>query len=123
MKIFVAHASAFDYEQKLYAPLRAFAKAEGHEVVLPHEQGETWNTHDAIASSDVFILEASVPSTGAGIEAGWAHAAGIPIIALHEKESAPSTVVPLIARMVISYESQEDLVAQVSTALSSLRLG
>ncbi len=121
MNIFVAHASAFDYENKLYAPLRAFGDELGHEITLPHERGHQWDSREVIKGCDAFILDASVPSTGAGIEAGWASAAGVPILVVHERGSRPSAVVEFIASEVIEYEGTEDLVAKLGQALAGLR--
>lgn len=120
MKIFLAHASAFDFRAKLYVPLRASALNTEHELLLPEEAGETWNTKDVIESSNVLVLDASAPSTGAGIEAGWAHAAGVPVIVIREKGSAPSTVVSFIAQGEFEYENAGDLVEKLSAALAAL---
>lgn len=120
MKIFIAHASAFAFEEKLYVPLRAFAKESGHEIMLPHENGDAWDSHNFIKTCDVFVIDASVHSTGAGIEAGWASAAGVPIIAIHEKGSQPSAVIPMIAPTILTYDGPEDMVAKLSTALAGL---
>lgn len=120
MKIFVAHASAFSFEAKLYEPLRSSALNTEHELLLPEEAGETWNTKEVIDGADVFVLDASLPSTGAGIEAGWAHAAGVPIIAIHEKGSVPSSVVSYIAAAEFEYEEGDDLIAKLTAALAAL---
>lgn len=120
MKIFVAHASAFDYKKKLYEPLRDSALNAEHEILLPEEAGETWNTKEVIESADAFLLDASLPSTGAGIEAGWAHAAGVPIVVIHEKGSVPSSVVSYIAASEFVYDDADDLIAKLSGTLSGL---
>ncbi len=118
MKLFVAHSSAFDFRTKIYGPLRASALNATHEILLPEEAGATWNTKEVIESCDIFVLDASVPSTGAGIETGWAHAAGVPIIVIHEKGSTPSTVVAYVAQVAFEYESPEDLVEKLGAALA-----
>jgi hypothetical protein len=35
MNIIVTHASSFDYERKLYAPLKKAAEGTGHELISP----------------------------------------------------------------------------------------
>lgn len=120
MKIFVAHASSFDFEEKLYEPLRASALNTEHEITLPEERDATWNTKDVIESSDVFVAEVSLPSTGAGIEIGWANAAGVPIIAIHEKGSTPSTVISYVAQSEFEYEGADDLISKLDAALKAL---
>lgn len=118
MKLFVAHPSAFDFRKKLYEPLRGSALNAAHEILLPEETGDTWNTKEVIESCDIFVLDASAPSTGAGIETGWAHAAGVPIIVIHEKGSVPSTVVAYVAKVAFEYESPEDLIGKLGAALA-----
>lgn len=120
MKLFLAHASAFDFETKLYTPIRASALNAEHEFVLPEEANDLWNTKDVITSSDAFIADVSLPSTGAGIEIGWAHAAGVPIIAIHEKGSVPSAVISYVAQSEFEYEDGADLVSKLAAALAAL---
>lgn len=122
MKIFVAHASAFPFEEKLYAPIRSSVLFMEHEFILPEEQkyNGTWNTKEEIEASDLMIADVSAPSTGAGIEMGWANASGTPIIALYEKGSVPSTVVKYLTETVIEYENGEDLVQKLSAVISNV---
>lgn len=121
MKIFVAHASSFDFRKKLYEPIRASALNSEHEFILPEEPGDIWNTKEVIESCGAFVAEVSVPSTGAGIEIGWANAAGVPIIAVHEKGSAPSAVIPYVSKMTFEYDSSAGLIEKIGNALASLK--
>ena len=125
MKIFVAHASAFQYEQKLYAPIRSSVLGAEHEFVLPEERKYhgTWNTKEAIRECQLFIVDASVASTGAGIELGWADAAGIPIIAIYEKGSVPSVVLSYVTDTVVEYENADDMLTKLEAAISALSKG
>lgn len=121
MKLFIAHASAFPYEEKVYAPVRGLCERDGHEAVFPQDGAYgPRNWRESITGADAFVLDASVPSTGAGIEAGWASAAGVPVIAVHEKGSVPSTVVAYIAAAIVEYDGPEDLSAKLGRALASL---
>ena len=65
---FIAHASNFDFRTKLYEPLRSSILNEAHEFVLPQEEGTEIVTRDLIKEIDLFVVDASMPSTGAGIE-------------------------------------------------------
>lgn len=123
MKIFVAHASAFEYEQKLYEPIRASELAQMHEFILPEEQKYkgTWNTKEVIGSCDLLIVDVSLPSTGAGIEMGWANAFQIPIVAIYEKGSMPSTVIKYVTKTSFEYDSPADLVTKLSQALTDIK--
>lgn len=122
MKIFLAHASSFDYERKLYEPLRASALASVHDFVLPEEKkyNGTWNTKEEIGRCDLLIADVSLPSTGAGIELGWADAAGTLIIAIHEKGSVPSSVVAYLTETVIEYENPDDMLKKIESAIKEL---
>lgn len=122
MRIFLAHASTFDYERKLYEPLRASALASVHDFVLPEEKkyNGTWNTKEEIGRCNLLIADVSLPSTGAGIELGWADASRTPIIAIHEKGSAPSTVIGYLTKTVIEYENPADMLAKLEGAIQPL---
>ncbi len=123
MKIFVAHASAFDFEGKLYNPIRASELSRAHEFIMPEEEKYkgTWNTKEAIESCSLLIADASVPSTGAGIEMGWANASGIPVIVIHEKGSLPSTVVKYLTDTILEYENGGDLAEKLANALAQMQ--
>lgn len=123
MKIFLAHASAFPFEEKLYAPLRASALSREHTFLFPEEQkyGGIWNTKEEIAKSDVLVVDVSVPSTGAGIEMGWAETFNVPIIAIHEKGSTPSATVSYVTTTVIVYDDSDDLISKLTPALDAIK--
>lgn len=120
MKIFLAHATSFDFKNKLYIPLRASALNSAHEITCPEEGDHIWNTKEAIAASDVVVADVSVHSTGCGIELGWAEALGTPIICIHEKGSTPSSVVRYVTDTLIEYEDAETLVERLTSALEGL---
>ena len=119
MKVFLAHASAFDYKTKLYAPIRASVLNTQHQITLPEERESIWNTKEEIEKTDLFIADVSIHSTGCGIELGWAHAAGRRIVCIHEKGSKPSEVIVYVSDVLIEYESPEDLIKKLDHLLSS----
>lgn len=123
MKIFVAHASAFNFKENLYEPIRASELSRAHEFILPEEEkySGTWNTKEAIESCNLLIADASIPSTGAGIEMGWANAKGIPLLVIHQKGSAPSSVVTYLTDTVIEYENPADLIEKLTVALAHIQ--
>lgn len=120
MKIFVAHASDFDFANKLYAPLRASALSTEHDITLPQEKGKEVITKDTIKNSDVFVAEVSLPSTGAGIEMGWASAFNVPIICLYEQGSKPSGSIKYVAKETIEYTNSEDMLSKLTSALGQI---
>jgi hypothetical protein len=83
MKIYVSHSRNFDFKAELYQPLRSIG---GIEWVFPHEASEQgYPVLELIQSGTLnsIIAEVSYPSTGQGIELGWAYLEGIPIIGLY----------------------------------------
>lgn len=123
MKIFVTHASAFDFKKNLYDPIHASELSKMHEFVLPEEQkyNGTWNTKEVIQSSELVIADCSVHSTGAGIEMGWANAAGTPIIVVHQTGTKPTSVVKYVTDKVIEYENGEELIEKITHALQQMQ--
>ncbi|HYF29232.1 MAG TPA: hypothetical protein VEA36_02615 [Candidatus Paceibacterota bacterium] len=117
MKIFIAHASNFDFKSKVYEPLRNSALNEVHEFIFPQEQGVEVITKDVIKGIDLLIFDASVPSTGAGIELGWADAFSKRVICIHEQGARISSSIPLVTDTVIEYSDPEDLVRKLTEAL------
>lgn len=115
MKMYVCHASSFDFATELYAPLKTIA---GHEFILPHESIVDMHSKDVIASCDLVIAEVSHPSTGMGIELGWADAAGIPIACVHKKDAKPSDAVRHVARETVAYDGPDGLVQAIEAIVS-----
>jgi len=115
MRIYVAHPSSFDYENELYKPLRNSELNIKHEFVLPHEyKSQPENSKEIIKICDLFIAEVSYPSTGEGIEVGWADSFGVPVLAIYKLGSKPSRSVSLIAKKVLDYSSGDDLIKKLS---------
>ena len=122
MKIVVTHSSAFDFKKKLYEPLRNSALNSAHEIFLPHEDDNSENgSKEKIQNADVVLAEVSLPSTGQGIELGWANTFGKPIVCLHEKGSTPSSALRFVTNTFIEYESESDMLQKLESALSSLQ--
>jgi nucleoside 2-deoxyribosyltransferase len=115
MKIYVCHASSFDFVKELYEPLNAIA---GHSFVLPHDDGNDVHSKDVIASCDLVIAEVSFPSTGMGIELGWADAAGVPIACIHRSDTKVSDAVRHVARETAAYDGLDDLVRAIEAIVS-----
>jgi nucleoside 2-deoxyribosyltransferase len=120
MKIYVAHASQFDFKDKLYTPLRASALNTEHEILLPQDGPIEEITRDMINATDALVAEVSAPSLGVGIEIGWADAAGVPVIAMYEKDSHPSFSIDNAVSDRFEYESSDDMIAKLTAALQKL---
>jgi hypothetical protein len=120
MKIFVAHASNFNFQDKIYTPIRSSSLNSEFEFILPHEGGRREVTKELIKEAGAIVVDVSRPSTGAGIEMGWANAFSVPIICIYEKGSAVSKSVAYLAKAIIEYENPEDLIRKLSEELHSL---
>lgn len=75
-----------------------------HEIILPHETDVFINSKDILKNVDLVIAEVSYPSTGMGIELGWAEAFGTRIIALHKRDTKLSSSIKAITKEIHSYD-------------------
>lgn len=115
MKIYISHASHFDYINKLYNPIKNSKLSEENTFFLPHEKNsKIENTKDLIANCDLVIAEISLPSTGQGIELAWAEEAGTPIVCIYEKDASISTSLQFITTKFIEYENVEDMMKKIT---------
>ena len=121
MHIYVAHSSGFNYQKKLYTPIRGSHLNTEHHIVFPHERADVFvNTKDIIQKSTLVLAEVSYPSTGLGIELGWADAAQIPIICMYAEGSKPSEALRAISAVFAQYQTSKDMVEKITTALTAL---
>jgi len=120
-KVYISHSSGFDYRKELYKPIHDAAWSKEHEVVLPHEHSdEQYDSRSEMRSFDLVIAEVSYPSTGMGIELGWAESIGIPIVALFKEGEKPSGSVRAVTDTFIDYESAEDLQEKLGLYLEAI---
>jgi len=114
MKIYVAHSTKFNYKEDLYRPLRESEINDIAEIILPHEQSdEIFNSKQILKEMDYVVAEVSYPSTGLGIELGWANLYNIPIILIHKSDFTVSDSVKSIAFKITDYSSTEDMIEKI----------
>lgn len=125
MEIYVAHSRAFDFRNELYLPLRQSLLNKEHNLVLPHESGGAFfNSEDYIRkTADLLVAEVSEPSTGLGIELGWANAYGVPIILVYREGSKLSKSLGAVANQTIEYGGGDELVMGLEKGIQGLFLG
>ena len=116
MKIYVIHATAFDFRNELYKPLKDSQLSREHEFILPHEATEK-KSKKLIEEADLVLAEVSYPSTGSGIELGWANAFDKPILCAHKTETKPSSAVKFVASDIIAYQDAEHFISVLSERL------
>jgi len=117
MKIYISHSNNLNFRDDLYAPLKKSSLAKNHDFFLPHDGGRDINTKDVIKNSDLFIVEASLPSTGSGIEIGWADAAGVPILCISKIGAKISGSLRHLTKDFLEYSDSEDLLTQLEVKL------
>ena len=112
MKIYISHSSEYDYINKIYKPIKSSDLIQSNIFFLPHED-KTVNTKDIISKYDLVIAETSLPSTGQGIELGWADYAKTPILCIYEEGAKISSSLKYITNEFIEYDSVEDMIKKI----------
>ena len=121
VKIYVGHATGWNFEEKLYQPLEDSALADKHELVFPHDSEEFFNSKKFLREEcDVFIAEVSRDSTGLGIELGWAEEFDVPVMCAHMKDSEVSRALEVVTGKILEYENSRELVEIVEEAVSEM---
>jgi hypothetical protein len=121
MKIYVAHAGTFDYEKKLYEPLRSSPLAVQHEFIFPHEEkNERFDSKEVSRTCDLFVAEVSEPSTGEGIEIGRAEMMNVPILFIYESGHKISRSLKFVSDKFIEYKNSQDLIEKLTDFIDDL---
>lgn len=111
MKVYVGHASSFNYVEALYQPLKNSDLWHDYQFILPHETSERPAlSKEIIEHCDAFIAEVTYPSTGLGIELGWASAVNRPIFCFAQDGSKPSSSLGFICSGIAWYADQHALI-------------
>lgn len=120
MKIYVTHSSGYDYQNELYQPLRKSELNHLHEIILPHENStDQFNSKKYMKDCNLILAEVSYPSTGQGIELGWANLYEVPIVCLYKKGVKPSASLKIISNTLIEYENSGDMIQKLTDYLST----
>ena len=120
MKIYVTHASSFDFQKELYHPLRSSELNNIYQIILPHEQSDAlFSTSQYLKDFDLVIAEVSYPSTGQGIELGWANISDIPILCIYKKGFNPSSGLKMVSQSFTEYESGDDLIHKLKSLIAN----
>ena len=120
MKIYLSHSANFDFKKKLYKPIKVARL--GDNFIFPHEKSMRQNPLKKLFLSkkiDFIIAEVSYPSTGQGIELGWANIYNIPIICIYKKKSSPSKSLKTVTKKFIKYTDEKDLIKKLNKIICS----
>jgi len=122
MKIFLAikfHENLSN--KKLIDDISNVLASSGNVVTVMARDYEKWGeikfnpdelmklTFKIIEESDLLLVEFSEKGVGLGIEAGYAHAKGVPIVVMAKTGSDISSTMRGIAKKVIFYDNPEEL--------------
>jgi hypothetical protein len=114
MKIYISHSTRFNFKKELYRPLK---KAElDCTFIFPHDKsGKQYPVKKLLSSKKcgLVIAEVSFPSTGQGIELGWANTFNIPIVCIYKEASDYSKALNLVAKKLIPYKNSKDLIEKI----------
>jgi len=120
MKIYISHSSNYDFDNELYGPLKQSPLSKNHTFYFPHDKDNVQvDARPIIKESDLIIAECSQPSTGQGIELGWASVHNTPIICIYLKNSRTSNSLNFITKQFIEYENLEDMIKKLENYLAS----
>lgn len=121
MKIYVGHSTSFNYHDELYLPLRKSALNAEHEIILPHEKSDAQFSSKELfqAGCDLMVAEVSWPSTGLGIELGWANALHIPIVFLYKTGSTVSGALKSLSQDFLEYSHATEIPALLEAYLKN----
>jgi hypothetical protein len=111
MKIYVGHASDWDFQAGLYDVLNASPLAQAHHLILPHRDIEHFKfSQGLIAEADLLLAEVSRPSIGLGMELAWAREAKTPVLAIRQEGSRKSTSLHIVTPDVYEYKKPQDMI-------------
>ena len=121
MKIYISHASSYDYENELYKPIQQSDLIVRHDFFLPHlPENKDKAAATILADAGLLVAEASYPSTGQGIELGLAHAAGVPIVCFYKEGTKPSGSLRFVCNDVITYKDTADFLKKLTDFLGDI---
>lgn len=121
MNIYISHSSAYDYENEVYKPIKESNLAAIHTFFLPHEpQNMDTDAKTELKHTNVLVAEASLPSTGQGIELAQAEAAGVPIVCFYKTGFTPSGSLRFVTDKVIEYSDIPDFLTKLAIELDRL---
>jgi hypothetical protein len=122
IKIYVTHSTDFDFKKELYAPIRKSSLNSKYNILLPHETpGILFNSKEYMKVCDLIVAEVSYPSTGQGIELGWANLYEKPILCIYKTGVTPSGSLKAVSKDFIEYSSLDNLLQKLEIFIEKLK--
>lgn len=117
MKVYLGHSRSFDFQNELYKPLCESKVNVQYEFILPHEISDApYNSLEKIKEFGAMIAEVSFPSTGLGIEIGWASAAHVPLLFLAKDGCKVSNALVVVAPVHV-YKDEAEMMQLITAFL------
>ncbi len=116
MNIYLSHSKNFDYQNQFYLPVKNSPISQNHHILYPHQNSQKpFPVKNLLAKHQIqlIIAEITYPSTGQGIELGWANACRIPIIGIHRFGAKISSSLKLITRKIIPYRKIDSILPKL----------
>ena len=119
MKLYLSHSSGYDYTSELYEPLKN-SLAKEHDIFFPHDTDSNGvNSKDVIPNCGLMLAEVSYPSTGQGIEIGWADANKVPIICFYRSGAKPSSAIQFTSDHIFEYSTSEEMITKIRAEIAT----
>ena len=119
MRIYVTHSTGYDFKGELYEPIMASQLYKQHEIIFPHLTSEFINSKEVIAKSDLILAEVSLPSTGQGIELGWASYQDKTIICFYKSGAKYSSSLKVVSDLFFEYNSNDEMISKLTDSVRS----
>lgn len=120
--IYFSHSSRMDYQKLLYEPILSSHLCKTYKFVLPHQENpdEPFQTKSLFESGGckLVLAEVSLPSTGQGIELGWAELLEIPIICLYRRGSVITNSLKCVSQHFMEYKDTNDMIGKIAICLN-----
>jgi len=115
MKIYLTHSSEFNYKEYIYSPIKSCSKLwNNHDIFLPHDKNPLGTFSKLIIkNADLVIAEVSLPSTGLGIELGWANLYNKEVICFYKQSHRPSSALEFISNKIVEYTDVNDFIEKI----------
>ncbi len=120
MNIYFGHSKELDYEN-FYQKIRESFKNTKYNFIFPHEKSKDSRNGRAFyskANIDLFIAEVSLPATGLGIELGFSHDEGIPIICFYNSTKTYSNYLKSVTDKFIAYNDINNFITKLQEVLT-----
>ena len=119
MKIYIAHSRDIDFINELYKPIKNSAELSNCEFILPHEKKQENNNNRMFYKNlDMIIADVSKPSTGMGIELGWANDDNVKIYCIYKKGLKYSSSLKTVSNNFYEYSNEIELIDIIKKIIS-----